>query len=342
MPADQLMSAAWELADRMKNNAPLTLKYTKEALRKGEYTAEEADWVKEIVMKLVATEDHKEAFAAIMEKKKPVFKGRQNRLIGFRHLPETPLHPSRFVGSSTEHLQKLESLQRLNCSRLSLIPKGGSETKQCRLDNLARCIIVFAGVVRQTDLKSSEGGASGMSNQHKASSEQLREELMKLPKETLAEMVEAGGRNCWSVQNHWMEYMLRQYGNDAAARADEELFQRFTRSMTYRSKRILNIEGDDIPAFLKVLTFFPMQTPDSEVVQVNDRTVVLRVSSCTMVRERTQRGLPLLPCKPAGIGCFATLATMVNRDAKVRCVFCPPDEIPPDAVCQWEFEFPTP
>jgi len=76
VPAEQLMSAAWELADRMKNNAPLTLKYTKEALRKGEYTAEEADWVKEIVMKLMATEDHKEAFAAIMEKRRPVFKGR--------------------------------------------------------------------------------------------------------------------------------------------------------------------------------------------------------------------------------------------------------------------------
>ena len=34
VPAEQLMSAAWELADRLKNSAPLTLKYTKEALRK--------------------------------------------------------------------------------------------------------------------------------------------------------------------------------------------------------------------------------------------------------------------------------------------------------------------
>ncbi|MBC8273708.1 MAG: enoyl-CoA hydratase, partial [Chloroflexi bacterium] len=53
-----------------------SLKYTKQALRKGEYTGEDLEWVKEIVLKLMDTEDHKEAFAAIMEKRKPVFKGR--------------------------------------------------------------------------------------------------------------------------------------------------------------------------------------------------------------------------------------------------------------------------
>jgi len=182
-----------------------------------------------------------------------------------------------------------------------------------------------------------------MPNEHKPSTQPLRDELMKLPKETLVELVEAGGRNCWSVQNNWMEYMFREYGNEAAAKADEVLFQRFTRSLVYREKRILNLHGDDLPTFLKVFRFFPMQeSEDLEFRQVSDNKVVLQINSCTMVRERTKRGLPLLPCKPAGIGCFETLATMVNPDAKVKCVFCPPDEIPPDAVCKWEFEFPAP
>ena len=76
VPAEQLMPAALELAARMKDNAPLSLKYTKQALRKGEYTGEDLEWVKEIVLKLMDTEDHKEAFVAIIEKRKPVFKGR--------------------------------------------------------------------------------------------------------------------------------------------------------------------------------------------------------------------------------------------------------------------------
>lgn len=182
-----------------------------------------------------------------------------------------------------------------------------------------------------------------MSNEQKSSTGRLRDELMKLPKETLVDLVVAGGKNCWSVQNNWMEYMFREYGNEAAAKADEAVFQRFTRSLVHREKRILNLHGDDLPTFLKVFGFFPMQeSEDLELRQVSHNKVVLKINSCTMVRERTKRGLPLLPCKPAGIGCFETLATMVNPDVKVKCVFCPPDEIPPDAVCQWEFEFPAP
>lgn len=76
VPAERLMQAAWEIADRIKNKAPLVLKYTKQALRKGEYGGEAADWVKEIGARLAQTEDRREAFTAIMEKREPVFKGR--------------------------------------------------------------------------------------------------------------------------------------------------------------------------------------------------------------------------------------------------------------------------
>jgi len=177
----------------------------------------------------------------------------------------------------------------------------------------------------------------------KVSEESLREDLMKLPKETLVDLVVAGGKNCWSVQNNWMEYMFKEYGNEAAGKADEAVFQRFTRSMIYREKRILNIQGDDIAAFLKVFKFFPMQESDDAYFRlVDDNKVVFRINSCTMGKERRRMGRPLLPCKPAGMGMFKTVATMVNPDAKVRCVFCPPDEIPPDAMCEWEFEFPAP
>jgi len=43
--------------------------------------------------------------------------------------------------------------------------------------------------------------------------------------------------------------MFREYGNEAAAKADEAVFQRFTRSLVHREKRILNLHGDDLPTF---------------------------------------------------------------------------------------------
>ena len=76
VPAEQLMQVTQEFADRIKTKAPLSLKYTKQALRKGEYGVEERDWVNEVKAKLAPTEDRREAFTAIMEKRTPVFKGR--------------------------------------------------------------------------------------------------------------------------------------------------------------------------------------------------------------------------------------------------------------------------
>ncbi len=76
VPHDQLMAAAHELADRIKDNAPAALKYTKQALRKAEYTSEDRFWLKKVAMKLSIMEDTIEGFAAFKEKRKPVFRGK--------------------------------------------------------------------------------------------------------------------------------------------------------------------------------------------------------------------------------------------------------------------------
>ena len=176
----------------------------------------------------------------------------------------------------------------------------------------------------------------------KASIENMREGLMKLPKETLVDLVVAGGRNCWSVQNNWMEYVYGKYGNEAAGQADEAVFQRFSKSLIHRERRILNIQGDDIPAFLEVFKYFPMQESDDTYITVDDAKVVIQINTCTMGTQRKKTGRPFLPCKPAGLNFFRTIAQMINPAAKVTCVFCPPDEVPADIMCKWEVEFPAP
>jgi len=76
VPPEQLMEAAWEIADKISNRAPLSLKYTRQALRKGEFDEETVDWVKKVSEMMRATDDFKEGFTAVVEKREPVFKGR--------------------------------------------------------------------------------------------------------------------------------------------------------------------------------------------------------------------------------------------------------------------------
>ena len=78
VPAAELMDAARAFADRLAAGAPLALRYTKLAVNQ---------WIKSVAnvafdvataLEIVTfqSEDHREALAAIREKRKPVFKGR--------------------------------------------------------------------------------------------------------------------------------------------------------------------------------------------------------------------------------------------------------------------------
>ena len=169
-----------------------------------------------------------------------------------------------------------------------------------------------------------------------------KKDLMKLPKKTLVELVLAGGQNCWSIQNNWMEYMYSKYGNQAAGDADENVFYKFSRSLIYRERRILGIEGNDVDTLMQVFRYGSMLDGDGmSMTKVSDTKLVIQIDSCTMGTMRRKTGRPMLPCKPAGFNYFKAVAQMVNPKAKVTCIFCPPDEIPKNVMCKWEIKFPA-
>lgn len=76
VPHEKLIDTAWEIAEKIKDKAPLVLKYTKQALRRNEFSGESLDWVNNISEMLHTTDDFKEAFKAILEKREAVFEGK--------------------------------------------------------------------------------------------------------------------------------------------------------------------------------------------------------------------------------------------------------------------------
>lgn len=78
VPQDKLMTAAKDLATRIAQNPPISVRLAKAAIYKGL----DADLLSQVQYEIVAnriamtTEDHKEAIASFMEKRAPQFKGR--------------------------------------------------------------------------------------------------------------------------------------------------------------------------------------------------------------------------------------------------------------------------
>lgn len=78
VPAAETLSAAMELARTIAGNAPLAVKYTKAAIRRGlALTVREAAMQEAVAQaETLATEDCKEGIAALLAKREPVFTGR--------------------------------------------------------------------------------------------------------------------------------------------------------------------------------------------------------------------------------------------------------------------------
>lgn len=76
VPHEQLMQTALDMADKIKKLPPLSIKYTKRALRRPLVNDNHKRALEEGFPVIWASEDKEEAFRAFMEKRAPVFKGK--------------------------------------------------------------------------------------------------------------------------------------------------------------------------------------------------------------------------------------------------------------------------
>jgi hypothetical protein len=169
--------------------------------------------------------------------------------------------------------------------------------------------------------------------------EVLKRELMSMPKETLAELVNVWLKTFWSLQNHWMVLTEAESGFEMAARLDAKVWEKVAPIQAHRVKKALAL-GDDVQALATVFKFTaPQWAPagfEWEFDEVTETRLRMTIHKCPMGTYRKENDLELLPCKHGAPLLYSAIAKVVNERFETTCLHAHPDPPREGVMCAWE------
>ena len=166
--------------------------------------------------------------------------------------------------------------------------------------------------------------------------------LRLLSKDELVRIIVDDAKNWLAHDGVWFQAIEKKYGIDVAVELDIEAWRHFT---VIEAKRIMDRldmkPGGGIPAIVECLKHrFYARLNLQDCIEVSDRRVVFRMLECRVQSARKRKGLANHPCKSVGIVEYSEFAKVIDSRIKTSCIACPPDEVPEEFCCAWEFSLP--
>ena len=163
--------------------------------------------------------------------------------------------------------------------------------------------------------------------------------LKKLPRQTLAGLIEKIAVNWLANDGIWFQAVERKHGLLDAKRCNDTCWTRFSPYEATRIKNLLELpENGGIPALKQALAFrLYAVINEQSIEEVNENRIIFRMNNCRVQEARKRKGLTDYPCKSAGMVEYPYFAKTIDPRIKTKCIGCPPDEHPPEWYCAWEF-----
>ncbi|TFG15070.1 hypothetical protein EU537_01735 [Candidatus Thorarchaeota archaeon] len=131
----------------------------------------------------------------------------------------------------------------------------------------------------------------------------------------------------------------REFDMETAIEMDKSAWHIFSPIEAKRIMREFNIpEGGGLDALaeaLKYRVYAALNTQD--INRVNKNTLIFTMETCRVQVARNRKGLPDFPCKQVGVIEYEEFAKSIDPRIRTEVVYCPPDDHPDDAYCQWKF-----
>lgn len=165
-------------------------------------------------------------------------------------------------------------------------------------------------------------------------------DLLELPKETLAKIVEMYAENAMSLDGLWATRVEEKFGLDTALEIDTKVWEEYAAIQAGRIGKAIGREETGTGALVKALNFqitIRGAGRGYAFQEVTEDKVLFTITSCRSQKARVKRGLGEFPCKSAGITYYEKFAKTIDTRFRLKCLLCPPDSHPEDLWCSWEF-----
>jgi len=163
--------------------------------------------------------------------------------------------------------------------------------------------------------------------------------IQDLTREELLEYVKVLAANWLAHDGCWFLAAEQRYGMKLAKELNDAAWEQFTRVEAARVMKFLGLpEGGGLDALDQALRFRLYANLNVQRIErVDERTLRFTMVDCRVQSARQRKALAPYPCKSAGIVEYTGFAQAIDPRLKTRCVFCPPDGLPADGHCCWEF-----
>jgi hypothetical protein len=166
------------------------------------------------------------------------------------------------------------------------------------------------------------------------------QELEKLPKDTLIELINMYSHNWMTLDGLWFNGVEEKYGLDAALELDVRMWQIGSTIEATRIKNVLGLEEGGLDTIIKTINFMTWAPSFGYEYTISGNKAIWTCKHCPPQEQRVAMGKGEFACQPTFDACFNNVVKVIDPKVRVECTFCPPGPHPDDAWCQWEFILP--
>ena len=160
-------------------------------------------------------------------------------------------------------------------------------------------------------------------------------------KATLAELLKFYSRLMMGMDGFWYLGMMEKTNNSDAMECNKWVWDKVMKKyMVGEIAEILDVHGEDVVDFIKLLQVRPMYFILEEKMELIDRNnAVITVSHCPPLEalEKEGEGRDASHCAVSCTHMRRRHAQLFNPNIEVKCLKMPPRESKDDIFCRWQY-----